>query len=59
MRLRKESSSSGFAEKASMSSTTLPRHKRKFQWQEVLRTLSDPKSYLTASMFFCLNVAFR
>lgn len=35
-----------------------PRHKRKFQWSQVLRALRDPKSYLTASMFFCCNVAF-
>ncbi|KAK6434261.1 hypothetical protein LTR95_009558 [Oleoguttula sp. CCFEE 5521] len=37
---------------------TLPRHKKKFQLKEVAKTLADPKSYLTASMFFCCNVAF-
>ncbi|KAL2003212.1 hypothetical protein VTN02DRAFT_4619 [Thermoascus thermophilus] len=29
-----------------------------FNWSEVKRTLSDPKSYLTALMFFSCNVAF-
>ncbi|MCJ1328643.1 hypothetical protein MMC10_005320 [Thelotrema lepadinum] len=28
------------------------------QWGEVLKTLTDPKSYLTALMFFSCNVAF-
>lgn len=36
----------------------LPRHKRHFDWREVLLTIKDPKSYLTAAMFFCCNVAF-
>ncbi|OQO09685.1 hypothetical protein B0A48_05087 [Cryoendolithus antarcticus] len=39
-------------------SMTLPRHKKKFQLKEVAKTLADPKSYLTAAMFFCCNVAF-
>ena len=32
--------------------------KRGLQWREIARTLIDPKSYLTALMFFCANVAF-
>ena len=32
--------------------------KKGLQWREILRTLVDPKSYLTALMFFCCNVAF-
>nr|POE72475.1 putative transporter [Quercus suber] len=35
-----------------------PRHKQKFQWREVTKTLMDPVCYLTAIMFFCCNVAF-
>ena len=31
---------------------------RGLQWREIARTLIDPKSYLTALMFFCANVAF-
>ncbi|TKA64814.1 hypothetical protein B0A55_10552 [Friedmanniomyces simplex] len=38
--------------------SSIPRHKRKFNWREALRTLQDPKAYLTAGMFFCCNVAF-
>lgn len=38
--------------------SNVPRHKRKFRWVEVRKTLTDPVSYLTASMFFCCNVAF-
>jgi MFS family permease len=30
----------------------------RINFQEVLQTLKDPKCYLTASMFFCCNVAF-
>ena len=37
--------------------TVAPR-KRGFRWIEVWRTLTDPKSYLTAFMFFSCNVAF-
>ncbi|KAF9889571.1 hypothetical protein FE257_007281 [Aspergillus nanangensis] len=32
--------------------------RRKFNWREVGRTLADPKSYITAFMFFSCNVAF-
>jgi MFS family permease len=28
------------------------------KWREVVQTLMDPKSYLTAVMFFCTNMAF-
>lgn len=28
------------------------------KWQDVLNTLLDPKSYITALMFFCTNMAF-
>ncbi|KAH2033946.1 hypothetical protein KXV43_009073 [Aspergillus fumigatus] len=31
---------------------------RKFNWREVAKALSDPKSYVTAFMFFSCNVAF-
>ncbi|OAX79911.1 hypothetical protein ACJ72_05767 [Emergomyces africanus] len=31
---------------------------RQFDWREIGRTLRDPKSYLTALMFFSCNVAF-
>ncbi|KAL4893549.1 major facilitator superfamily domain-containing protein [Aspergillus ambiguus] len=31
---------------------------RKFNWREVASTLADPKSYITAFMFFSCNVAF-
>ena len=31
---------------------------RGLKWRDVRRTLVDPKSYLTAAMFFCCNVAF-
>ncbi|KAL2854540.1 major facilitator superfamily domain-containing protein [Aspergillus pseudodeflectus] len=33
-------------------------HRRRFNWGEVGRTLADPKSYITAFMFFSCNVAF-
>ncbi|KAL4771358.1 major facilitator superfamily domain-containing protein [Aspergillus nidulans var. acristatus] len=33
-------------------------HSRRFNWGEVGKTLSDPKSYITAFMFFSCNVAF-
>ncbi|KAG5286916.1 MFS transporter [Histoplasma capsulatum G186AR] len=32
--------------------------KRRFKWSDIGRTLRDPKSYLTAFMFFSCNVAF-
>ena len=32
--------------------------KTRFQWGEILKALTDPKSYLTALMFFSCNVAF-
>ncbi|KAI9745629.1 MAG: hypothetical protein M1818_001163 [Claussenomyces sp. TS43310] len=32
--------------------------KRGLRWQEVLHALTDPKSYITALMFFCANMAF-
>ncbi|KAL6239669.1 hypothetical protein BDW75DRAFT_236276 [Aspergillus navahoensis] len=35
-----------------------PGHRRRFNWSEVGKTLSDPKSYITAFMFFSCNVAF-
>ncbi len=54
LRMRKES----IASTTSGASSTVPRHKRKFQWHLVLSTLRDPKSYLTAGIFFCCNVAF-
>ncbi|KAK0259306.1 hypothetical protein B0A54_12296 [Friedmanniomyces endolithicus] len=56
LRMRKEADGDGGA--LSGSQSTIPRHKRKFNWREALRTLKDPKAYLTAGMFFCCNVAF-
>ncbi|KAL4878919.1 major facilitator superfamily domain-containing protein [Aspergillus karnatakaensis] len=38
--------------------TGYPSHRRRFDWSEVGRTLADPKSYITAFMFFSCNVAF-
>lgn len=35
-----------------------PRYKQTFDWSLVRRTLQDPKSYITAGMFFCCNIAF-
>ncbi|KAK4574704.1 hypothetical protein LTR86_001545 [Recurvomyces mirabilis] len=59
LRMRKETTSStATGEKPTSKLDSMPRHKRKFRWSEVLRTLKDPKAYLTASMFFCVNVAF-
>ncbi|KAK6434362.1 hypothetical protein LTR95_009450 [Oleoguttula sp. CCFEE 5521] len=62
LRLRRETvdASTDGDEKAfrTTRSMTLPRHKKKFQLKEVAKTLADPKSYLTAAMFFCCNVAF-
>ena len=57
LRMRKESAANTFSEKPGAQSN-VPRHKRKFKWNEVFNTLKDPKSYLTAGMFFCCNVAF-
>ena len=31
---------------------------QKLKWTQIRRTLVDPKTYLTAAMFFCCNVAF-
>lgn len=52
IRLRKETPSSALSEKGRAPA------KERFKWREVLKTLQDPKSYLTAGMFFSCNVAF-
>lgn len=57
LRMRKEAAANAGSEKGTVHSN-VPRYKRKFKWDEVLNTLKDPKSYLTAGMFFCCNVAF-
>ncbi|KAK5121435.1 hypothetical protein LTR85_005268 [Meristemomyces frigidus] len=57
LRMRKEGDGDSISEKAS-SQSTVPRHKQKLRWNEVFKTLKDPKAYLTAGMFFCCNVAF-
>lgn len=57
LRMRQESAANNLSEKSG-SQSSVPRHKRKFKWGEVFKTLKDPKSYLTAGMFFCCNVAF-
>jgi MFS family permease len=55
LRLRKETdAASGSTGKQS----SVPRHKKKFQWREVLKTMLDLKSWLAAFMFFFCNVAF-
>lgn len=58
LRMRNESAVDAKSENPNALQTNVPRHKRKFKWDEVQRTLIDPKSYLTAGMFFCCNVAF-
>ncbi|KAK0345096.1 hypothetical protein LTR91_013789 [Friedmanniomyces endolithicus] len=59
LRMRKESDGDGgVLSEHHGSQSKIPRHKRKFNWREALRTLKDPKAYLTAGMFFCCNVAF-
>ena len=59
LRMRKESDGDGgVLSEHHVSQSRVPRHKRKFNWREALRTLKDPKAYLTAGMFFCCNVAF-
>ena len=58
LRMRKEAAANADPEKPGAHSSNVPRHKRKFMWNEVSKTLKDPKSYLTAGMFFCCNVAF-
>jgi MFS family permease len=55
LRLRKEADASGMS---SGKQSSVPRHKKKFQWREVLKTMLDPKSWLSAFMFFFCNVAF-
>ncbi|KAL2039976.1 hypothetical protein N7G274_007379 [Stereocaulon virgatum] len=47
LRLRKEKDDSGNGT-----------GRKGLQWKEIAQTLVDPKSYLTAAMFFCANVAF-
>ena len=60
LRMRKEImvSTNPSEEKPSTTASTIPRHKRKLQWSLIFDTLKDPKSYLTAGMFFACNVAF-
>jgi len=55
LRLRKEADASG---SSTGKQSSVPRHKKKFQWREVLKTMLDPKSWLSAFMFFFCNVAF-
>lgn len=57
LRMRKETAASQ-PEKRSFATSDVPKHKLKFNWQAVAATLQDPKSYMTAGMFFCCNVAF-
>jgi len=57
LRMRKEDADDALSEKGRTQSN-IPRHEQKFKWGEVVRTLKDPKAYLTAGMFFCCNVAF-
>lgn len=43
-------------EKVSSSGTT--NHKTRLDWKEIGKTFADPKSYLTAAMFFSCNISF-
>lgn len=56
LRLRKETDAASGSIGNHQSSVL--RHKKKFQWREVLKTMLDLKSWLAALMFFCCNVAF-
>lgn len=59
VRMRNETPHSSSSSSSSSSpSSRIPRRDNKFSWPSVVQTLSDPKSYLTAAMFFCCNVAF-
>ncbi|KAK4890728.1 hypothetical protein LTR28_002565, partial [Elasticomyces elasticus] len=56
LRLRRDREESrDLGEKGGVSRHTV---KKRFQWREIGKTLLDPKSYLTAMMFFSCNVAF-
>ena len=55
LRLRKETDAGSIS---TGKSSSIPRHKKKFQWREVLKTMLDLKSWLAAFMFFFCNVAF-
>ncbi|KAL1587911.1 hypothetical protein WHR41_03420 [Cladosporium halotolerans] len=54
LRLRKENDDAGSSTKR----PSIPRHKKKFQWREVKKTMLDLRSWLAAFMFFFCNVAF-
>jgi MFS family permease len=55
LRLRKETDA---ASSSTGKQSSIPRHKKKFQWREVSNTMLDLKSWLAAFMFFFCNVAF-
>lgn len=54
LRLRNESDDA----RSNGNSSSAPRHKKKFQWREVLKTMLNLRSWLAAFMFFFCNVAF-
>jgi len=58
LRMRKEVAKSSSVSDKAAAQSDVPKHKRKFQWEEVWKTIRDPKSYLVGGMFFCCNVAF-
>lgn len=62
LRLRNDTAPSLSSHPTVASSTTLPssfgQQTRGLQARELLRTIVDPKAYLTALMFFSVNVAF-
>lgn len=58
LRLRGEGGSSDEREQSGTGSATPQRMRKGLEWREIGRTLKDPKSYLTAAMFFSCNVAF-
>lgn len=58
LRLRGEGDKQGGHEQATTKSGRPQNVKTGLKWKEIGKTLKDPKSYLTAAMFFSCNVAF-
>lgn len=58
LRLRGEYDKQGGHEQATTKSGRPQNVKLGLKWKEIVKTLKDPKSYLTAAMFFSCNVAF-
>lgn len=58
LRKRKETNIDARSGGLSASGAADTRHEQAFKWDQVKRTLVDPKAYITAGMFFCVNVGF-